>query len=552
MLDSRYALLWRTLLVLALLGSVLVLRRLDPETRWLERLRSRFYLGVPWGSILSLGFVLFVYLVVQEGAVRWTEPLAIPFSAWSYFYPVGWLFASFAHVGPGHLLGNLTSAAILAPLAEYVWGHYPDTKDGAWHADPRLRAFVLFPSFVLGLGVFTSLFTWGPVIGFSGVVFAFAGFVLVRYPLLVVVALAARSALRTVAAALDEPIAVVETTASVSPPWWYGIAVQGHALGFLLGVLVGAALLHHRGTRQDPLRLWLGSLLVGLSLSLWAVWWVRGAETFVLYRALGIALVVALATLVTAALAASDRQFVGTLSYRRTAVLLLVLPLVSMCLVAVPLNLTAVDGASPDEAVTVGDYTVFYDEEITNRTFSVVDVEAFGEATDVTASGVIVVSEERTVWSQEVTRAELRTHGEGSVRVGGLTWGERIEAEREGWVVDDDRVYRIWLEHDGERTVAYTSEPVVVPGSIDGHEVAVLAGNDGFRIAVDGEDRAPVPDLGESVTVEGIEFVREEAAEDENESGGEREDGDVLYAVYGDTAIPIAEEERYTPDQVDR
>lgn len=550
MLDSRYALLWRTLLLLALLGSILVLRRLDPETRWLGTLRSRFYLGVPWGSALSLGVVLFVYLVVQGGAVRWTEPLAIPFSAWSYFYPVGWLFAGFAHVGPGHLLGNLTSAAILAPLAEYVWGHHPETKDETWHADPRLRAFVLFPSFVVGLGVFTSLFSWGPVIGFSGVVFALAGFVLVRYPLLVVVALAARSALRTVTTALGDPIAVVETTASVSPPWWYGIAIQGHALGFLIGVLLGAALLHRRGIRPDPLRLWFGSLLVGLSLSLWAIWWVRGDETFVLYRALGIVLVVALATLVTAASAASDRPFVGSLDYRRTAVLLLVLPLVSMCLVAVPLNLTAVDGASPDEAVTVGDYAVFYDEEITDRTFSVVDVEAFGETTTVTASGVIVVSEDRTVWSQEMTRTELRTHGEGSVRVGGLTWSERIEAEREGWVVDDDRVYRIWLEHDGERTLAYTSEPVVVPGSVDGHEVAVLAGNDGFRIVVDGEDRAPVPDPGESVTVEGIEFVREEAAE--NENGDERTERDVLYAVYDDTAIPIAEEERYTSDQIDR
>jgi hypothetical protein len=380
------------------------------------------------------------------------------------------------------------------------------------------------------------------------VVFAFVGFVLVRYPLLVVVALAARSALRTVTTALGDPVTVVETTASVSPPWWYGIAVQGHALGFLIGVLAGAVLLHRRGIRPDPLRLWLGSLLVGLSLSLWAIWWVRGDVTYVLYRALGVVLVLALATLITAALAASDRSFVDRLSYRRTATLLLVVPLVGMCLVAVPLNLAVVEGNAPDDAVTTGGYAVFYDEEVTDETFSVVEIEAFGETTDVTASGVIVVSEERNVWGQEVSKAELRTHGAGSVRVGGLTWSETIEAEREGWVVGDGRAYQVWLEHDGERTLAYASEPAAASGSIDGHRVSIVAGDEGFHIALDDEVRASVPDPGESVTVEGIEFVHETTDED----GDGETDENVLYAVDGDTVVPIAEEERYTPRQDDR
>lgn len=535
-MPAWHVLVWWVLLAVAFLGSALVVGRLDPRRR-LVALRSRFYLGVPWGSILSLGVVLVVYLVVQEGAVHWERPLAIPFSAWSYLYPLGWLLAAFAHAGPGHLLSNLTSAAVLAPLTEYVWGHYPGTETEAWHADPRIRAFVLFPTFVLGIGVFTSLFTWGPVIGFSGVVFAFAGFVLVRYPLAAVIALAARSAVRTVVGALGEPVAVVETTASVSPPWWYGIAVQGHALGFLAGVLAGVALLRHRRLRPDPFRLWVGSLLVCLSLSLWAIWWVRGESTFVLYRALGVVLVVVLATLITAAPTASDRALVGRLTRRQVATALLVVPLVGMCLVAVPLNLTTVEAQPSEDAVTVGGYAVFYGEDVSNQLFSVVEIEAFGETTDVTTSGVIVVNEDRNVWGREVTKAELETHGEGTVRIGGLTWSETIEVEREGWVVGDDPVYRIHLEHDGERTVAYASDPAAVRGFIDGRAVAVVADEDGFHIELDGVVRAPVPDSGESVTAGGIVFVHED---------------DALYAVDGATTVVIAEEESYASSQEDR
>lgn len=543
--DVWIGLVWRAALILTFAVSLFVVRHLATNRRWLAALRSRFYLGVPWGSIVSLGLVLFVYLVVQEGALHWDEPLAVPFSAWSYFYPLGWLFAGFAHASPAHLTSNLTSAVVLAPAAEYVWGHYPDSRSETEprYDDPRIRAFVLFPSFVLAAGVFTSLFSWGPVIGFSGVVFAFAGFVLVRYPILAVVVLAGRSAAHTIRAALGEPITVVEVTATVSTPWWYGIAVQGHAIGLLLGVIAGVVLLRRRRIHPDPLRLWLGSLLVGLGLSLWAIWWVRGASTFVLYRALGVALVVAMATLIAATLAANDRPLVGGLTRQQVGLSLLVLPMVVMCLVAVPFNLTVVDAQSPDDAITTGDYVVFYDEEVEDRMFSVVDIELFGETTDVTTSGVIVVNGERQVWGQEVSKVELQTYGDGVVRVGGLTWSETIEAERDGWVVDGEPVYRVWLEHDGERTLAYTSDPANARGAVAGHEVGVATG-DRFEITLDGEARAPVPDPGESVAVEGIEFVREVDGDVDGE-------GDVLYAVVDETRMPIAVEETYTPRQED-
>ncbi len=521
--------LWRILVVLSLIGSALVVHQLArPEGRWIGTLRSRFYRGVPWGSILVLGFVLFVYLVVQEGITYWEEPLALPFSAWSYFYPLGWLAGSFAHASPAHLSGNLTSAVILLPVVEYVWSHHADGE--SWRANPRVRAFVVFPLSILGLGVFTSLFSWGPVIGFSGPIFAFMGFVLVRYPLVAVIALAVRGAVQTVTAALGDPIAVVEASASVAPPWWYGIAVQSHLLGFLVGVLAGVALLGRRSIRPDPLRLWIGSLLVSLQLSLWAIWWIRGASTFVLYRALGVVFVIALATAITAAATATDHPFVGSLTPRQAAAAVLVIPLVGTCLIAVPLNLNVVNANPPAETITVGEYTIFYDENVTNEMISVVNVEAFGETTNVTTSGVIVVNEDREIWSREVSKAALETNGNGTVRVGGLTWSETITAHREGWVVGNETAYRIELAEDGERVPAYTSDPASVRGTIDDRSVSIVPESQAFYISLGGGDRAPIPDPGESTTIGDIEFVRNDTA---------------LIAAEGDTRVVIAERETY-------
>ncbi len=539
--DAPLTLAWQLLVVGTFVATTWALAQFSGAAVSVRSMaRDRFYLGVPWGSAIVLGTVLSVYLFVQGGLWHWRDPLSIPFSAWSYFHPVGMLFSGFAHAGPGHLLGNLTTALVFAPIVEYVWDHRPDSDDGDRLGDPRIRAFVVFPACVLGAGVVLSVFSWGPVIGFSGVVFALIGFVLVRYPMVTVVALAARSAVNTVVNALGEPVVVVEVTASATPPWWYGIAIQGHALGFLLGVLVGIVLLRHRGIRGDPLRLWIGSLLTGLSLSLWAVWWVRGPSTYVLYRALGIALVVALATLIAAALSASDRPLVGGLTGRRAAIGALVVPLAAMCLIAVPLNLAAVDGQPREAAVTAGDYTVFYDEEVEDEMFSVVDAEAFGETTEVTTSGVIVTSPERHLWSQRVSATELENRGHAAVRVGGLTWSERIEVERSGWEVGGETAYAVWLTHDGERTHVYDSEPASASAVVDGRTITLVPVSGTFSIEVEGGGdtvRAAVPDPGTIRTVNGLAI--------EN-------DGGTLVASDGASAVPIAHEETYVPRQDDR
>lgn len=536
--DALIALAWQLLVVTTLVVSVwAVLKLSDPGREMQTVLTDRFYLGVPWGSLVVIGGVLFVYLFVQRGLWYPDEPLSVAFSAWSYFYPLGMLFSSFSHADGGHIIGNLTTAIVFAPIAEYIWGHY--TAGERWSNDPRIRAFVLFPLGVFAVGIIMSLFKWGPVIGFSGVVFALIGFVLVRYPLLTVVALAARSAVRTLSDALVEPVSVVEVTASVSPPWWYGIAVQGHALGLFVGVLLGAALLRHRRVTLDPLRLWLGTVLTTLSLSLWAIWWVRGAATYVLYQALGIVLVLVLSLLVTAVLTADERPFVGGVTRRQAATAALVIPLLIMCLAAVPLNLVAVNDQPREAAVESGDYTVFYDEEVENEMFSVVEIEALGESTDVTTSGVIVTSAERNVWGQQISVSELETHGEATVRVGGLTWSETIDAERAGWEVGDEQVYTIWFENDGERTHAYDSEPASTDVVIDGRMITLDSEHGFFFIEIESEgggERTEIPQEGTSVELDGLEI--------ENDDG-------VLVVSDGETSVPIAEEETYVPRQDD-
>ena len=381
------ALVFRLAIVFAAVLSAAVVWRLDDTSgEYLATLRSRFLLGVPWATLTVVGFVLAIYLFVQGGAKEWYTPLVIPFRAWSYLYPLGIVTAPFSHAGPGHLLGNLIGTLTFAPIAEYAWGHYSrerDTSAPASSSSPSLAdrsASLLTPvvrilAFVLGtfvVSLATSLFALGPVIGFSGVVFAFAGFAVVRYPLTTVVALSVGGVLGLLRSALSNPVTVASAEPSFGAPWWAGIAIQGHALGLLCGVLLGALLVRRREDAPPAFRLWLGVLVFAVSQSLWAVYWYRGGETFVLFRALGAALVFALAGLVAVGVAAPDRPFsdaflpervralssglgidlnLGSdlgLSARRLATAVLVAALLGMAIPAVPINLTAVaDESTP-------------------------------------------------------------------------------------------------------------------------------------------------------------------------------------------------------------
>jgi len=176
--------LQRVAVVLTLVGGAAFALSLE-DHGLLVRLRRRFVLGVPWGTVVTVLGVLAVYLFVQGGYTHWYRPVVIPFRAWSYLAPLGMLTAGFAHAGPGHLLGNLFGTVALAPIVEYAFGHFPRERGassfGSLQTNPYVRALLVFPATVAIVGVTLTLFTLGPVIGFSGVVFAFAGFALVRY-----------------------------------------------------------------------------------------------------------------------------------------------------------------------------------------------------------------------------------------------------------------------------------------------------------------------------------------------------------------------------------
>lgn len=530
--------------VLAVLVAAVLVWRLDrPRGAWGRRLRSRFVLGVPWGTLVSILGVLSVYLFVQGGWNHWYRPVTLPFSSWSYLYPLGWFTAPFAHVGPGHLTGNLLGTLALAPLAEYFFGHFP-TKRGSstfssWRTNPWFRAFVAFPLGVSVVGLLSSVLAWGPVIGFSGVVFAFAGFALVRYPIGAVVALSAQGVLRTAYNALRNPVVVAEAQPSFSEPWWAGIAVQGHALGLFLGVLAGLLLLYRREERPSALRLLVGGVLLATSLSLWAIWWFRGGDSYVLYRGLGLVVVVAVAVLVTLAARASERPLVGSLTRRQASLQLVLLPLLFMAFVAVPLNLTTVGdagvpGADPD--IEVEDYTVTYGENVPFQQTSVIDVSFLGETTQVNTSGVIVVSERRNIWTREVSKGRLAFKGRDRVVVGGLGWRETVRVERQGWnAVGGGTAYHVWLRAgDDPWRHVFASEPADAEPVVAGLNVTVVPDDGRFFVAVsqNGSElaRSEIPDPGNRTTLAGVAFVREEKR---------------LVAVHNETRVTVATRETY-------
>ncbi|MEF8830822.1 MAG: rhomboid family intramembrane serine protease [Halobacteriales archaeon] len=540
--------------VVVLALSLAAILWLERDRDWGRHLRARLVMGVPWGTLLvSLG-VLSVFLFLQDGWNHWRNPVTIPYHAWSYFSPFGVLVAAFSHAGSSHLVGNLTATLVVMPLAEYVFGHFPTergtTSFGSLRTNPLVRALVLFPAGVVVVGLMTALWSWGPVIGFSGVVFAAVGFALVRYPLAAVVALSAQGVVVTLYRALLNPVLTREASRRFVRPGWAGIAVQGHALGLFLGATAAVLLLRRRG-RLDaagpgPLRLWLGAVLVASGLGLWQLWWVQGGSTYVLYRAAGFGFLLVVGLLVTWAAVASDRPMLGggdfglpgSVTRRQTAFALLLVPTLVMAGVAVPLNRNTVGGETPADAATVEvrEYTVLYAEDVPDRMINVVDVELFGETTRVNTSGLIVVNRGRNVWSREVPPGQLAANGRASVVVGGPGWRETVVAVRRGWsAVGGGTAYKVWIgPREGPYDLAFRSDPATADAVIDGYEVSVAAEPEGFalRLSRNGSvvAQAPVPDDNESVRLASITFSR---------------DGRTVVAAHENTTVSVAKRETY-------
>lgn len=540
--------------VATLAVSVYVVARIDrPRGAWGRALRSRLVMGVPWGTLVTTALVLLVYLLVQDGFVNWRNPVTIPFRAWTWFYPTGVAFSSFTHAGPAHLVGNLLATLVVGSLAEYAYGHFPTERGSqtftSLRTNPFVRAFVVVPLAAIVGGLALAAFSVGPAIGFSGVVFAYVGFALVRYPMTtIVLSLGGLSVGNVLYRALQSPI--VTATPSPSPPslpWWAGIAIQGHALGLLLGIVVAAAVFAARREGPSALRLYAALVFVAISKSLWAIYLIGSNEEYVLLRAPGVIAVLVLSVLVAAAVANRGegtpnplRVLEGTDSRWRTGALLaVVVVFAAMAGMAIPtkLNDAQTDTVPGSERVEIRDYTVTYAEDTQYSLVSSVDVPFVTLPTEsATASGVIVISDRRGVWYPVVSKGQLAFAGSREVNVGGVTWRDSVWAIRRGWAADGGpTTYKVWLQQPNESAkLAYQAPPATADVVLDGKNVSVAPAKNGFDIVVSQNNSTlattSMPAEGGNATVGGITFLRE---------------GRHVYAVVDDTRVKVFTREKY-------
>jgi membrane associated rhomboid family serine protease len=562
-------LLQKLLLVGAVVASLAVVRRLSDGPRWGDVLRRRFVLGVPWGTLLTVFGVLLVYWVLQGGWANPRDPVVIPFRSWSYLYPVGMLVAGFGHSGVGHITGNLLATAAFAPVVEFAVGHFPDERGTETFTSLRTNPYarvLAVPAGSLLAGLFTGIFSLGPVIGFSGVVFAYFGFAFVTRPLLALVALLGSDVVSLLYRSFRSPYITREAQPGFFTPWYADVAIQGHAIGILLGIVLGVAFLRRRDERPNPLYLWVAALLFAVSENLWALYTPVGASEYALFRAVGLSAVLLFAALVVSAVAASDRPLVpaadasdrsrlprlprmpdvDTPSRRRTARLGITVLLAGLALSAVPFGFASVSGEVPEDAETVEvrDYTVTYVENVPNQYVPGVEFsfEAFGRSVDidtretsnVRSSGVVVFSERRGIWIEQVSKGRLAFLGNAEVWVGGVGWRERVLAARHGWSLQGNgTAYKVYLRRDGEqRRLAYRTDRVTAAPTVAGRNVSIRPTEEGFDLRVDRGNRtfgrAPIPDPYNETRLGGLTLNRT---------------GRTLYAIRNDTRVQVAKRE---------
>ncbi|WP_135662774.1 rhomboid family intramembrane serine protease [Halorhabdus rudnickae] len=532
LVESVPLLAWQVVLIGAVAVSVAVLYRVArPGGRWGERFRSRFVLGLPWGTLLGLGVVVCVYLFVQGGWGHQYDPVSLPFRATSYAYPLGVLLAGFSHLGWGHLLGNLFSGLVYGSIAEYAWSHYPTERGSQSFATRLSSPFVrigLFVGSIVLAGLVTAAFSWGPIIGFSGVVYTLAGFAIVFYPVATAVAVAGWSHLWHLWGAFVDPYSIAEPAVRYSGVGWANTAVQGHAFGFLIGVLVAAIVIRRRERSASPGRIWLATMIYTLANGLWSIYWYLGNDQYVRFEGIGTALLFVLAGLIVLAAAGSDRTLLGRLpgievdrrqfplpSGQLLAAGVIVFTLIAMSMVGVAVNLSAPSGTDmPDDAVEIRDYQVAYVENVTNQELAVVDIPLLDQISEVRTSGVVVYSEQRKLWHQVVSKRALEASGSGQVLLGGVGWRQSVSAYRSGWsVVGGDVTYRVFLRPGGrDERLVYTSEPAIADLTLANRSVAIRPATESFEIGVSRRnetlDARPLPAEGGNVTVGGITFNR--------------------------------------------
>jgi membrane associated rhomboid family serine protease len=530
---------WASLgaLIFALLISVIVVTRFSERSDLIAPLRKRFVLGVPWGTAIVVVAVYAFYHLVQGGGEP-GGPIITGFRSWSLWYPQSMVFSSFAHASKGHLISNLLGTVAFAPIAEYAFSHYPTERGTqtftSWRTNPFAR-IVFFVVTVVLVGLLGSLLVPGAVIGFSGVVFAFAGFAIVTRPLASVLAILGIRVVSLVRRAFLDPFSVAVAEPRFISPSWANTALQGHVFGLFVGVMLAGALVHRRTESPNLQYVWFAALVFAVSRSMHAIYWYLTADRFVFFRGIGTAAVLLLASIITLVVLRPDRPLVPRLdlSVRKTAFMLLLAVVCALALVGIPYNLVSVTpGEEVENGVDVNDYTVTYAEAIDDRYVAALEIPVVRESLSVNVSGVIVASEKRNSWEVATTKQRLAFSGRSVIALGDATWRELVVVNRTEWILaGENGTYKVFGRQVGEdRKLLFAADPAQASPTINGSRISIAPAEDFYAIVVERDNESigveRIPAHNESVEIGSITFVREETK---------------LFAVHERTRIQIAQ-----------
>jgi membrane associated rhomboid family serine protease len=530
---------WASLgaLIFALLVSVIVVTRFSERSDLIAPLRKRFVLGVPWGTAIVVVAVYAFYHLVQGGGEP-GGPIITGFRSWSLWYPQSMVFSSFAHASKGHLISNLLGTVAFAPIAEYAFSHYPTERGTqtftSWRTNPFAR-IVFFVVTVVLVGLLGSLLVPGAVIGFSGVVFAFAGFAIVTRPLASVLAILGIRVVSLVRRAFLDPFSVAVAEPRFISPSWANTALQGHVFGLFVGVMLAGALVHRRTESPNLQYVWFAALVFAVSRSMHAIYWYLTADRFVFFRGIGTAAVLLLASIITLVVLRPDRPLVPRLdlSVRKTAFMLLLAVVCALALVGIPYNLVSVTpGEEVENGVDVNDYTVTYAEAIDDRYVAALEIPVVRESLSVNVSGVIVASEKRNSWEVATTKQRLAFSGRSVIALGDATWRELVVVNRTEWILaGENGTYKVFGRQVGEdRKLLFAADPAQASPTINGSRISIAPAEDFYAIVVERDNESigveRIPAHNESVEIGSITFVREETK---------------LFAVHERTRIQIAQ-----------
>ncbi len=527
------------LLVLSLIFSYLIVTRLDSSISPVATLRGRFVLGVPWGTVLIVLGVYLIYYVIQ-GASEPGGPNVVGFRSWSLWYPESILLSWFSHASRSHLTGNLLGTVIFGTIVEYTWSHYPVQRGQQSFSSMTTNPFARIGAFVLGVfivGTAGAALVPGAMIGFSGVVFAFAGFAIVVRPLLAAGGMLGLQALSLVYNGLRSPIGIAEADTQFVTPSWADTALQGHLYGLLVGVLLAVLFLQYRPLTPKLRYIWFAALVFAVSRSMWAIFWFLSATEFILFRGIGAAAVLVLASLIALAALQSDRPVLRRridVPLRSVGISVLVVIVVLIAFAGVPYNLVGVSpGEEVDDGIEIDGYTVTYAENVEDQYISI-DIPVIGDLLSVDASGVIVASDDRNVWALDTPRDELALEGQSVTVVGDTTWREVVIMNHTQWeVVGGNTTYKVFGQHwqvMDEQRLLYEAEPAEADVTLNGTRFGISPAEDFYEIVTLRDNETVhserIPSHNQTVELAGVTFER---------------NGTQLIAVHERTEIRIAE-----------